>query len=480
MRRWEIINHIIKAFNYKSYLEIGIQLGENYRRIIAREKNGVDPNVPCEFQMTSDEFFDKLPEGFKYDAIFIDGLHHTEQVDKDILNSLNHLNNGGTIIVHDCNPLTWKHQHVPRIQQDWNGDVWKSIIKLKTLRSDLDVRVVDSDNGCAIIKRGHQELLETPLDLSLDYYYFEKHRDELLGLISPRKFTETYDPPWFFKLVNGQIYKNRRVDRVGFKESDNEYIPQEYLDNKRFVIFRTCYGLGDWGIISAMPRLLKEKYPDCEIYIPDEAVIQKGFVTKGELLKWGHWGSPTFNIRTILSNNPYIDGWTNNVPGEIYHDHCRIYDEKEPNIPLIEQMLKYWRFTKEEYKDSQPELYFSREEEYFFSKNVKGKEYGTLLISNKYKYDEEDNKKIIKVLEENPIPYYYWTSIPIEKTPFNFIEKINNLNAFHIRQQLYLKCHAKLNVGNQCGVNDCIPRYSKVYSVARSLKENYVRGQIYI
>ena len=59
--------------------------------------------------MTSDEFFDFLRTNEfdrKYDVIFIDGLHKSYQVKKDILNSLQFLNPKGYIVLHDCNPPT--------------------------------------------------------------------------------------------------------------------------------------------------------------------------------------------------------------------------------------------------------------------------------------------------------------------------------------------------------------------------------------
>ena len=62
--------------------------------------------------MTSDEFFEQNKE--KFDIVFIDGLHHSEQVYKDILNSLNILNEDGTIICHDMNPTEEFRQIVPR------------------------------------------------------------------------------------------------------------------------------------------------------------------------------------------------------------------------------------------------------------------------------------------------------------------------------------------------------------------------------
>ena len=50
--------------------------------------------------MTSDEYFSKFKD--KFDIIFIDGLHHYEQVKKDIFNSLEILNSNGIILMHDC------------------------------------------------------------------------------------------------------------------------------------------------------------------------------------------------------------------------------------------------------------------------------------------------------------------------------------------------------------------------------------------
>lgn len=63
--------------------------------------------------MNSDNFFKKYPTK-KYDIIFIDGLHESEQVSKDIHNSVNALNERGVIIIHDYNPETKEAQIVPR------------------------------------------------------------------------------------------------------------------------------------------------------------------------------------------------------------------------------------------------------------------------------------------------------------------------------------------------------------------------------
>ena len=125
--RWDIINQLIKDNGYQSYLEIGVyNKAWNFDKIKCKKKVGVDPNksVGATFALTSDDFFAQNKE--KFDIIFIDGLHHNEQVQSDIHNSLNSLNENGSIVVHDCNPTTKEMQQVPRIQGEWTGDVWRA------------------------------------------------------------------------------------------------------------------------------------------------------------------------------------------------------------------------------------------------------------------------------------------------------------------------------------------------------------------
>ena len=98
------------------------------------------------YKFTSDVFLNKIVnKKTKYDIIFIDGLHHEDQVDRDIQNSIKHLNENGFIILHDCNPINESHQIVPRISKLWNGDVWKSIVKFRASKNDLGCITINSD-----------------------------------------------------------------------------------------------------------------------------------------------------------------------------------------------------------------------------------------------------------------------------------------------------------------------------------------------
>ncbi len=151
MNRTILIQAIIDHFGYTSYLEIGCENNFNYDKINIKDKIGVDPKMGGTHRMTSDEFFEQNKQTF--DIIFIDGLHLWEQVDKDIINSLNCLNNNGTIVMHDCCPTQEKEQlrEQDMIIRAWTGDVWKSFVKLRCL-SYLDCAVGNFNNGCGVVK----------------------------------------------------------------------------------------------------------------------------------------------------------------------------------------------------------------------------------------------------------------------------------------------------------------------------------------
>jgi hypothetical protein len=196
MTRTELINNLIEKNNYTNYLEIGVnspaQPGYNWAGIKIPVKHGVDPNVDTTFRMTSDEFFENSINQ-KYDIIFIDGLHIFEQVYKDIINSVNALNDNGIIVVHDCNPVTEITQRRIRVSDAWHGDVWKAIVKLRVENPELDICTVDTDEGCGIIKKGKQELLVVNNNTDIyDYSFLERNRKYALNLISVNEFKQNF------------------------------------------------------------------------------------------------------------------------------------------------------------------------------------------------------------------------------------------------------------------------------------------------
>jgi len=190
--RTEIINHLIRSFHYQTYLEIGVRRPEdNFNSITIASKESVDPDPlgPCTYVMTSDRFFEQNTK--TYDIIFIDGLHLDYQVAKDIDHALHVLKPKGTIVMHDCNPLTEFAQRetyeVAGRYPAWNGTTWKAYARLRLDRPDLDMVVVDTDHGCGLIRRGSQPTYPKPAS-SLDFAFLEANRVELLHLISVAEF----------------------------------------------------------------------------------------------------------------------------------------------------------------------------------------------------------------------------------------------------------------------------------------------------
>ena len=177
MNRTDIINLYANRIKAQSYLEIGVRLvDQNFNHIKVPFKIGVDPGIEgCSegtHKMTSDDFFKQ--NKYTFDLIFIDGLHESEQVLRDINNSLAILNNNGVIICHDMNPKIKEHQllnddplRIKYVEEQkklkntgyglWTGDCWKAFVTLRSNRRDLEMYVIDTDFGVGVIKRGNQQ-----------------------------------------------------------------------------------------------------------------------------------------------------------------------------------------------------------------------------------------------------------------------------------------------------------------------------------
>lgn len=174
----QIINQIIKDRGYKSYLEIGYGNGSNFKNIEVENKIAVDPNVttmlgfkdPRLEPITSDEFF--LSNEDKFDLIFIDGLHHSDQVERDIVNSWKALNSGGMILIHDILPKNEEMTLVPRKTKQWTGNVFKAwhgfVTKYPKIKISIDYR---EEWGLGIIEKSrHRVSLGFVSDISFDDY----------------------------------------------------------------------------------------------------------------------------------------------------------------------------------------------------------------------------------------------------------------------------------------------------------------------
>jgi hypothetical protein len=111
--------HWYCAWYNPRYLEIGCLGGDLVASLKTKLAVGVDINTHADWatylgkaepgtkefhQCTSNEFFAK--DTRQWDLIFIDGDHSATQVRTDVVNSLEHLEEGGLICMHDTLPPT--------------------------------------------------------------------------------------------------------------------------------------------------------------------------------------------------------------------------------------------------------------------------------------------------------------------------------------------------------------------------------------
>ena len=182
--RWDLIEYLIKKYNYTNYLEIGCDRDQLFSKVKIQNKIGVDPFSGGTVRKTSDKFF--LENNEKFDIVFIDGLHIYSQVKKDILNSVQCLKPNGIVLVHDCMPDSIGKQAVPRYKMQWNGDVWKAIVDLRQ-HDNLEIFTCEIDQGIGIISnKKNSSILKLDIPINKikfkDYYYNYKEYMRVINL----------------------------------------------------------------------------------------------------------------------------------------------------------------------------------------------------------------------------------------------------------------------------------------------------------
>lgn len=159
MNKTDLINSLIEAHGFQSYLEIGLGDGENFANVKCDYKFGVDPNVNFNievFWVTSDEFFNNNPN--KFDLIFIDGLHEAHQVEKDIVNAWNCLNKGGIILIHDIKPENEEMTLIPRETKQWTGNVYHAWYGFLNKYPKIKTQYIDIPFGMGLIHKSKHKL----------------------------------------------------------------------------------------------------------------------------------------------------------------------------------------------------------------------------------------------------------------------------------------------------------------------------------
>lgn len=172
------------------YLEIGVCNGYIFNNLELKIENkfGVDPDRGGNYRMTSDQFFSENKDK-KFDVIFIDGLHHYEQCQRDIINSVNCLKENGIILIHDMIPTNSLVEFTPRraVNSHWTGDVWKCSVELQNSNS-LEFIIANCDCGVGILKPKKDfeyKIMNEVKNLRFKEYYENYYKN--LPIVSPEE-----------------------------------------------------------------------------------------------------------------------------------------------------------------------------------------------------------------------------------------------------------------------------------------------------
>jgi hypothetical protein len=197
--RHEVINYISKPED--KYLEIGVETGYTFNNVHFTNKTGVDPSPAFNSDdlviKTSDDFFENLQLDSLFDIVFIDGMHQSEYVIKDINNSIKYLNDNGKILLDDVIPLNSDEQlKIPikhiyengilKTMMPWTGDVWKVLFHiLNCYRENIDFSYFYNLNyrGVAVLQIKQKfQIPEDELD-SINAYNYATDFNAYMDLI---------------------------------------------------------------------------------------------------------------------------------------------------------------------------------------------------------------------------------------------------------------------------------------------------------
>lgn len=177
-----LINDLISDLNYKSYLELGVSVGESWKLISCENKIGVDNNINVanEFDgvvhSTTDDYF--LNNQNKFDLIYIDALHEKNQVYKDFKNSFNALNDSGIIIFHDINPLDISQTHF-----NSSGDIFELWIELSNTYKVYTIKGTAGDSVGVFIKSENSKFIDIEVK-DYTYQFFSENRERFISYLN--------------------------------------------------------------------------------------------------------------------------------------------------------------------------------------------------------------------------------------------------------------------------------------------------------
>ena len=94
--------------------------------------------------------------------------------------------------MHDLIPRNWLEEHVPRISNDWCGDVWKISFLLNDIKYH-QYSLILSDFGLGVFQKKHDDLVLNKLEIAekrFDYLYKNLKK---LNLVDQEDFLKNFN-----------------------------------------------------------------------------------------------------------------------------------------------------------------------------------------------------------------------------------------------------------------------------------------------
>lgn len=218
-RYYAVLSDVHKHLRPRSYLEVGIRSGHSLA-LAHCPTIGIDPRFSLDpkfgldapdrqppvflYKMTSDDFFDEHdPLGIlgvaSIDFMFLDGMHQSDFLLRDIINSERYAGRDSIIALHDCMPIDIamtlsKTERAatpfPVVYPNfWAGDVWRVVPILMKYRPELSIHCMNAHpTGLVLITN----LDSTSTVLSDNYdAIVEEMRQMELASIGLRSFSKS-------------------------------------------------------------------------------------------------------------------------------------------------------------------------------------------------------------------------------------------------------------------------------------------------
>jgi hypothetical protein len=220
----------------QAYFEIGTHLGRSVRAFTCSAVC-VDPHFMLDsdvlagrpqthfYQMPSDAFFSQcdLRSIFRGgpDICFLDGMHRSEYLLRDFMNTERQCHRRSIVFLHDClpvNPRMALRTHEAGAESEgswqhaWTGDVWKMVPLLKRHRPDLKIFLLDCvptglvaianlDPDSTVLSTSYSALLDELRELDLEAFSIRRLWTELPVISSHSLVAHPEDLTLFMNIV---------------------------------------------------------------------------------------------------------------------------------------------------------------------------------------------------------------------------------------------------------------------------------------